>query len=731
MLLRGCAIASIFLGGTAHAAPASCPQFDYLQELPPLPADPKLVLNADHADFSEAGLSTLTGSVHVTQNGREFAADELEYSEATQHVVTHSESIFRDGRLAIRSRRTDYDLGIGSGVFLDNHFTLRQNSGRGSSRQLTVSKDGVATLEGVRYTTCAPGDEAWSLQANEITLDHENGVGTASNAVLRFQHVPLFYLPYFKFPIDGLRHSGFLFPIVGNNNSNGFDIRWPVYLNLAPNYDATVIPRYLSERGEQIGGRFRYLLPSSVGSLFGEYLPDDQKLGNSRSYLDFQHQGRITSRLGLDARYGEVSDRNYFANFGGGVDLTSTPFLDRGATLTYQAPANLQIQALVQDYQTLTAPTSAITTPYQRLPQIRLNALTKNSFLNTRAGIDGEFTNFARANSVEGQRFIAQPYLRWEKDQAAWYARGQADLSYTAYNLTDVTPGQPSGPRRTLPLFNAEGGLRFERLLNDGRVQTLEPQLYYLYVPYRNQDALPLFDSGLPDFDFPQLFARNRYSGQDRISDANQLTTAVTTRLIEPDSGIVRVKATFGQVYYFRGPRVDLPGFNTPSTGSSDYLASVDYQITRSWSAAATTEIRPELDRINRASLDLRYRDPVAGDAGARADFSYRYRNGLLEQTDASFSAPITAAWRLAGRLRYSLRDSSTLEAFGGVEYGTCCWAISATYRRFLSGGTIDRFSNGFYIQLELKGLTRIGNGFERLLPVEDFTDPKRRIERQ
>jgi LPS-assembly protein len=725
-------VASIFLSSAVHAAPATCPQFDYLQELPPVPADPKLILNADRADFSENGISTLTGSVHVSQNGREFAAEQLEYNEADAHILTHSESIFRDNRLAIRSNRTDYDLKLGSGVFLDNRFTLREISGRGESQRLVVSKDGVAHLEGVRYTTCAPGDEAWTLSADEITLKHEEGIGTARNAVLRFQHVPLFYLPYFQFPIDGLRHSGFLFPIVGNNNTNGFDIRVPFYLNLGPNYDATLIPRYLSERGEQIGGRFRYLFRSSQGGLFGEFLPNDDKLGGAeRSYLDFEHQGRLTPRFGLEAKYGEVSDRNYFANFGGGVDLTSTPFLERGATLTYQAPTNFRIQAQVQDYQILTAPTSDITTPYQRLPQIRLNALTKNSYFDARAGLDGEFTNFARANSVEGQRFIAQPYLRWEKDRAAWFASAQADLSYTAYNLTDTAPGQAAEPRRTLPLFNAEGGLRFERLNESGRLQTLEPHLYYLYVPYRDQSTLPLFDSGLPDFDFPQLFARNRYSGQDRISDANQLTSALTTRLIEPTTGVVRLKATIGQVYYIRNPRVNLPGFDTPTTGSSDYLANIEYQITSHWSASATAEVRPEFDRLTRTAFDLRYRDPQAGEAGKRLDLAYRYRNGLLEQADASFSAPITSAWRLAGRVRYSLRDNSTLEAFGGIEYQTCCWAISTTYRRYLSGSTIDRFNNGFYIQLELKGLTRIGNGFERLLPTEDFVDAKRRIEKQ
>ncbi|GAC1628243.1 MAG: LPS-assembly protein LptD [Nevskia sp.] len=726
-LLRAGAAVSILLSGVARGESASCPQLDYLQELPEIPADPRLVLNADKADFSEGGLATLSGSVRVSQNGREFAAEQLNYNDSDRHVRVDSESLFRDERLVVRSAKADYDIGLGAGTFLDNTYTLRQIAGRGEAKRILIEKGGFAELDQVRFTTCAPGNEAWTLSASKIGLDEETGIGTANNALLRFQHVPIFYLPYFRFPIDGLRHSGFLFPIVGNNNTNGFDLRWPLYLNLGPNYDVTLVPRYLSERGEQIGGQFRYLLHGNEGSLYGEYLPNDQKAdGTPRSYLDYRHEGRLSPRFGLDVKYGQVSDRNYFANFGGGVDLTATPYLERGARLTYQAPTIFRVEALVQDYQVLTAPTAGIADPYERLPQIRLDALSKNSYLDTRAGFDAEFTNFARTNSVEGQRFIAQPYLRWERDRAAWYAAAQTDLSYTAYHLTNEAANQPSNPQRTLPLLNAEGGLRFERLTTQGSLQTLEPRLFYLYVPYRKQDSIPLFDSGLPDFDFPQLFARNRYSGNDRISDANQLTSALTSRLIESDSGIVRLSATIGQIYYFRAPRVSLPGFGTPSEGSSDYLANIEYQLSHRWSATATAEVPPGFDRFTRAAVALRYREPGIGGPGRQFDLAYRYRNGLLEQADASFSSPITDAWRAAARLRYSVRDERALESFVGVEYQTCCWALSGTYRRYLTGGNVSRYSNGFFLQLELKGLTRIGNGFERLLPTEEFGGNRR-----
>jgi len=273
-----------------------------------------------------------------------------------------------------------------------------------------------------------------------------------------------------------------------------------------------------------------------------------------------------------------------------------------------------------------------------------------------------------------------------------------------------------------LPLFSTDGGLRFERETGGGILQILEPHLQYLVVPYRNQDQLPLFDTGQPDFDFPQLFALNRYSGNDRIADANQMTSALTTRFIDPDSGLQKLTASFGEVYYFRPPKVDLPGVDLPSSGSSDLIGETTFQINRRWSTNAELEVAPQLDRIGRSEIDLRYRQPDAGLLGQRLDLAYRYREGQLEETDIAFSTPIIANWRIASQFKYSLRQDKALDSFVGLEYQTCCWAARGTYRRYLSStnGNVGVFSNGVYFQLELKGLTRLGSGFDPLLPALD-----------
>ena len=708
----------------SRSAPASCPQVDYSRELPPIAPDSRLVLNADHVELKQSGISRLTGSVLISQNAREFSAQQVDYSDVDQHLRVDSESLFRDPSLIVKSESLDYDLVSQQGVFNQASYTLIPLAGRGHSDRIEVAQAGWATLKQASYTTCAPDAESWLLKAGTLRLDQDTGMGYAHNAVLWFQHVPVLYLPYFQFPIDGERHYGFLPPIVGRSDNTGYDLRAPIYLNLAPNYDATLIPRYMSSRGPQLGGRVRYLTEDSQGTLYGEYMSYDEEAKISRSYLNFSHEGLLNQRLGVEAQYAQVSDRNYFNDLGGSVDLTSTSFLSQGAKMTYAAPTSYTITALVQGYQPVATSITTDDNPYQRLPQIDLNALSRNSYMDTKIGFQGQFTNFARSDSVEGQRLIAQPYVRWEQDQSAWYSAAQTDLSYTYYNLTDTAEGQPSQPQRTLPVTSLEGGLHFERMTDAGKLQTLEPKLFYLYVPYHAQDELPLFDSGQPDFDLPELFARNRYTGQDRIGDANQLTSAVSTRVIEPDGGLVRLTASLGEIYRFTAPRVDLPGFSTPSAGSSDYIGQVEYQLTQRWAAAALLEWSSTFDRIQRTELDLRYREPENGLYGRRLDIAYRYVDGILEQTDVAFSTPIVDRWRAAARVRYSLYNDQIQDSFLGLEYQTCCWALRGTYRRYV--GTNGTFNSGVYFQLDLKGFSKLGTGFDYLLPATDPNAPIR-----
>lgn len=695
---------------------SSCAQIT--DTLPPIIAAPddKVRITADQADLIDNGLSKLSGSVKLKRDDQEITAEQLDYDELEQRVIINHESLFRSSKIVVDSQKSQFDLDDKSGLFSDNSFVLLSRGARGHSDQLQVNADKTATLRGANYTTCAPGNNSWYLEASKIDLDYDEGVGTARNARLRFLGVPIFYSPWLEFPIDDRRRSGLLYPVLANTRKTGFDIREPVYINLAPNYDMTFTPRYMSDRGTQLELTGRYLLSNSEGDAGYQYLNRDRATDEQRTYLYFNDRSLLTPHLSMDLHYADVSDPEYFEDLGGnGIDLSSDSFLDRSARLLYQSPASYSVQMLVQGYQKITSNLTQVEEPYRRLPQIVFNTETRNSFLYSRAGLSSEYSNFARDNSVEGQRIDIDTYIKVERDTIAWYSKAQLDYRYTGYQLTGTAPGVNSTPDRALPVLSAEYGLRFERLLDDGTPQLLEPRLFYLYVPYRRQDDLPVFDSGEPDFDFTQLFARNRFSGLDRISDANELTLALTGRQLDPETGAVKVSASLGQLYRLESPRVTLPGESSPDAGLTDLVGEFEYNLSAHWGTRLLAQWSPENAEFSRAGVAIRYRD----DNRHLIETAYRYRRGLLEQTDLTVMTPVYKAISLAGRWRYSIQDDQSLDTYVGLRYDTCCWAADVAFRRYISDsrGTMN---NGIYFQLELKGLGQIGSGFPNLRVDDD-----------
>jgi LPS-assembly protein len=711
------------------AVELSCPQLGGGDDID-LPAtdDGRLVLTADQAELTQGGLSTLAGTVRLVKGGSQLEAQALSYDPQTQQVKLAAESVFRNRNLIVRSDSAELDLANETGTFHGTEFTLVDRAARGAAETIKLTKDDKVDVSDVYYTTCAPGSKAWFLEASEIELDREEGLGRAKHARLRFGYVPILYVPWFQFPIDDRRRTGLLFPTLGDSDTTGLDLRVPLYLNLAPNYDAQITPRYMSERGTMIGTEGRYLLPRNIGKVAYEHLGDDERTHERRSYFSFEHQGLVNRRLAAETRYGEVSDTGYFEDFSGRLEAASITHLERTAQLTYTAPAAYSVMARVTNYQTVSETAlldlqtpdpedlNPALRPYQRLPEVRVDALTPNPLWGMRLGVTGQYANFVHESLQDGQRLDVNPYLRFVSDHSAWYAASQLDFRHTRYVVKDPNDTLT----RNLPEFSIEGGLRFERVTGAGDLQTLEPRVYYLHVPYRAQGELPQFDSGEPDFDFVQLFERNRYSGVDRISDANHLALALTSRLLEPGDGTQRLSASVGQIYRFEDTRVALLDCTencTADRGGTDFIGELDYRLP--WNLRFTTTGQWSQDRneIIRGSAGAHYRSDRR-----RADLSYRFREvlpltgGSLEQLDFSGSTPIFGPVAALGRWRYSRDDNRTLEALAGLEFQTCCWALRTAYRRY-QFNTDQEYTTGIYLQLELKGLTRIGAGFESLLP--------------
>ncbi|MDP9009732.1 MAG: LPS assembly protein LptD [Pseudomonadota bacterium] len=521
--------------------------------------DHRIHVESDDAEVTANGSAVLNGRVTVRQDERSVAADSVTYDYDTDTLTVTGKVDFLDPRLRVRSDSGSYETD-GAANFNEAFFQLMNRNGRGFAKDIDLRPDGKVALENVRYTSCPVGNEDWSLSASDINLDTKLQAGVAHHVTMRFKDVPIFYTPYISFPLGDERKSGVLFPSLGHSGSNGFDAEVPYYFNLAPNYDLTFTPGLLTARGVQVAEDFRYLTASSRGQLDATFLPNDKQQHDNRSYLRYTDVTDIKHGMRFDADIASVSDSNYFQSFAVGTEQTSVTFLQRRVDLLYYDDI-WRVRGQLQNFQTIDITVGAADRPYSRVPRIQGSALYPIENSNFEFVFESEAVNFLRGVGPTGVRLNLSPELRWSSRGQGYFFEPAFGYDFTQYDLQDAGIGRPSTPSRALPYARLDTGLKFEREAGaqGQRTQTLEPRIVYSYVPYRNQDELPIFDSGLPDLNLTELFRTNRYVGSDRIGDANQVALAVTTRLFDTLSGTQYLSATVGQIRYFSIPRVRLP----------------------------------------------------------------------------------------------------------------------------------------------------------------------------
>jgi len=674
------------------------------------PDDPRIDITSDEGELGRAGDATLTGNVRIRMGQRLLTADGAEIDAEARGVRLTGHVEFLDPQLHVRGRGGEY-LG-GSGSFEGAEFELPEKSVRGAADAVRLRGESVIDLEGVRYTACPAGREDWILSAGLISIDQESRIGTGRDVRLDFKGVPILYTPWLTFPVGEERKSGLLFPSIGTSNRTGTQIAVPYYWNLAPNYDATLTSRLFFSRGLRLDPEFRYLTERSAGEFSAEYLFHDSDYGDARGFAELQHVTRFRplARLAVDAAY--ATDTSYFEDYGIGFEGTSITFLDRLAELR-QDTAHWSFTGRVRDYQVLDQALPDEEDPYTQLP--RLVALGRWDDLRggMQAGLRAEAVYFSSDLRADGARVDVEPMLGWRRDSRGAYVEASAAWRATAYALRETAPGADDSPVRSLPVLSAGTGLVLERAAgsNGQRRQTLEPRVMYLYVPYRDQSELPVFDTALPDLNLVQLFRTNRYVGADRVGDANQLNVGITSRLLDAAGGRQYLSATLGQAFYFEDLRVVLPGEPLRDRATSDLIAELDLAAFRNWSARLAYQWNPDQSRTEYS--DVRVQFQPASDRVVNA--AYRFRNDLLEQVDVSAAWPFAARWRGFGRWVYSLQEDKTLDQFVGLEYGSCCWALRIVTRRFLSSRTGD-VDTSVGLQLELKGLSSVGTDAESFL---------------
>ena len=522
--------------------------------------DHRIHIDTDGAVLSVDGTDVLNGRVKVRQDARSVSADMVTYDAKTGKITVKGAVDFEDPKIRVLGPAGSYET-LGGAEFDQANFQLFDRNGRGFASQIMASQQGKVSLTRVRYTTCPAGNQDWMLQAKSIELDTTRQEGTGRGVVLRFKDVPVFYTPYISFPLGDERKSGFLFPSFGHSGSNGYELEAPYYLNLAPNYDLTLTPGLLSARGVQIGSEFRYLTAGSHGQVDATFLPDDAQEHIDRYYFHYADITDFKPDLRLEADVASVSDVNYFEDFAVGSEATSVTFLERRTDVKYNDDV-WRIRGELQNFQTIDYTLPDYERPYSRVPQVVADALWPIPDTHFELALHSEAVNFIREIGPTGLRLDISPEALWSIRGPGYYFEPAVGYYFTQYDLDHNLPGLPSAPTRALPYARLDTGLVFERDSGSQgqRTQTLEPRLVYSYVPYRDQNSLPVFDSGLPDLNLTELFRTNRFVGDDRTGDANQLAVGVTSRLFDHDTGTQYLSATLGQIRYFTVPRVTLPG---------------------------------------------------------------------------------------------------------------------------------------------------------------------------
>ncbi len=638
-------------------------------------------------------------SVRVEVGDQRLETDELIYDRLSGRIELPALLRYSDALIMLEAESGWVETEISRARFEGVDYRFARGEGSGEAGSVELLSPTTARVDDFSFTTCDPDQPDWQLKAGQVRLDMERGQGVARHARLDFKGVPILYSPWLSFPLDDQRKSGFLYPSLGFSSDDGFDLRVPWYWNIAPNQDATLTPRWIQDRGVWLGTEYRFLTQRQRGQVDLEVLPSDREADRNRYYGQLAWQARLAPRWSAHADLRRASDDDYFVDLGSDLADSAVQFLRSSIGARGNGRA-WSLQVMADAFQVLDANVAAGNEPYRRLPRIQLD-VDQPLARGFEFVMDNELVYFDRDAGVTGARFDAHPRLRYNLLRPGWFVRPELGFRTTAY---DVSGAEVSSTSRTTAIASFDAGLIFERRTARGDVQTLEPRVFYLYVPFENQDDLPNFDTRELTFGMSQLFHHNRFSGADRQGDANQVTLALSSRLIGASDGRSRLEASVGQIFYFRDLKVQLEGTPVDERNRSATVAEMFWRPARQVVLSAGLQWDHEESETQVARFGLSF----IGRDSRQAALGYRYRRDRVDQIDVRFRYPVRRSLNLIGRVNYSFEDDETLELLGGIEYESCCWAVRLTGREYIR----DRDSESrrtVFLELHLKGLGSLG----------------------
>ncbi len=741
-------MASLSAGAHAQMSGSAIPDLDQVEPVfeaapkaPPLPVEsgelvPRLAEPGKQSDtgsgaptfieadrmtgYSERGVE-LEGHAELRRDGGAIKGDKLTYDQDTDEAFAQGNvRMSRSGTLAV-GPEARMKVEANEGYMLSPDYYFQQTGGTGKAERIDFLDKDRSTARHASYTTCSPDNADWYFSANRIDLDNDRQVGVAYGGVLNFFGVPIAAAPAFSFPLNDDRRSGFLAPLMGYSSKSGFDLTTPYYVNIAPNRDLTIYPRLMTERGLQLGGEYRYLGEGYNGRLRAEFLPDDKKTNSNRWAYSVQHNQKLAPGLNAYLNVNRVSDDQYPDDFNRSVAQSTLRQYTQEGGVTYNWQ-DFTVLARVQKFQTLRPSEPS----YERVPQLN-GKYIRYDLGGFDVQVDADYTRFripltsTGFQQPQGERMYIQPSISYPIVRAGWYVTPKVTFNATQYQMEAAsnTPTAQNNFSRVLPTMSLDSAMTFEReaptvsrLFGVNYVQTLEPRLFYVYTPFRDQSQFPLFDTVQSDFGYGQIFSENPFTGYDRVADNNKLTGGLTTRLIEADTGIERFRGTIAQRYDFTGQRVQINGtLADPKAGFSDLLAATTIQMFRGYYLDAGVQYNPDSDRINYGNVALSYRPESRKVINA----GYRYRrptsvtdNTAIDQFEVSSQWPITRRAYGIARFAFDLAASQMVDALAGVEYAADCWVGRVVYQRFRN--TTQGYTGRVFLQVEFRGLSKIGS---------------------
>lgn len=660
------------------------------------------------------------GDVKLSSNGNKIQSEEILVDRLETSIESKGKTRFQNDIITIDAEDLRANNKEKLVVMSNSKYQLNSAPGKGGAKELKISEKGVV-LTSSSYTSCLDEKPDWSIAATEINLSSATNTGEAWNTIFKVQDIPVFYLPYFNFPLTDERKTGLLYPEISTSTRSGFEVSLPFYWNIAENMDATITPHYMSKRGTQLNTEFRYLSDEQFGQLNIEYLNNDDEISDddARYLARFQHAGTFADNYRVHVDFSDLSDDNYLVDLGSDQFDKNESYLWRIGELSYFGK-DWHSTIKVEDFKVLGDRTES----YKVLPQIEVFSYQPLGFLNSTYNFSAEYTHFdtSEKNLPTADRLHLETGINIPYSAPGWFVNSDFSLMHTIYQQDNIKNVNISSiidldedVDRTLPKFRVHTGLNFDRDTNiffENMIQTFEPQVQYLYIPETKQDDIYIYDSSALQDDFDGLFRDRRFSSVDRIAEANQISVGATTRILNKENSEL-FHFSMGRIYYFDGSNSTFSD-DGETEDSSSLAADLFVQLAKRWQLQSDIQYNTKTNNTEKSQISLDYRKDNRNVFMVSHRFIRDLSGATIEQVSALSSFPINDDWQFVGHVTQDLSNKRSLESYAGFQYESCCWAVRFTYHRDINtdletndftNENRDEFDSGFMLQFVLKGL--------------------------